>query len=868
MQKLFTYLLLLFLWTFTIEKTVFAQTTAPAIEWAKCYGGSGFDYAYDIKQTIDGGYIVAGETFSNDGDVNSNHGSGDYWIVKLGALGNIEWQKCLGGSNYEVANSIQQTTDGGYIVAGETYSNDGDVTGNHGYNDYWIVKLGALGNIEWQKCLGGSGYDYAYSIQQTTDGGYIVAGHSNSNNGDVSGNHGNPDYWIVKLDALGNIEWQKCLGGSASDYAYSIQQTTDGGYIVAGHSNSNNGDVSGNHGNTDCWIVKLNTLGNIEWQKCLGGSLGEIAYSIQQTINGGYIVAGQTTSNDSDVNGNNGSSDYWIVKLDDSGNIEWQKCLGGSDAEYATSIQQTTDGGYIITGRTDSNDGDANGNNGSGDYWIVKLDDSGSIEWQKCLGGPSIEDATAIQQTMDGGYIVAGRAGSNNGYVNGNHGSSDFWIVKLGVAPCTPTINITASANNICANTGVTFTATTTNGGLNPTYQWKINGNNVGTNSNTYTTSSLNNNDTVICILTSNATCAFITTARDTIVMSVTPNVTPAISITANNTTICKDTNVVFTATPINGGTNPSYQWLLNGNNVGGNASTYSNAHLTNGDIVSCILTSNLSCVTNATANSNNVTITVHPNIVPTIHITTNDSIICKGDNVYFTSSTTHAGTSPSYQWTINNNNAGNHQNTFSTNSLDNNDAVRCTIISSLPCTVPASSNIIKITADEIPTLTTIPDTTIFSGSSVQLNANSTGNITSYLWTPNYKLSANNIISPIATPLATTIYNLKVTTQGGCIANDKTIITVLEKIVVPNAFSPNGDGVNDIWEIPGLSSFTNCTVDVFNRNGHIIFHSKGYSTPWNGSYNNKPVPIGTYYYIINTHNKLVPVLSGSVTILR
>jgi hypothetical protein len=175
----------------------------------------------------------------------------------------IEWQKCLGGSDIDQALSVQQTSDGGYIVGGRSNSIDGDVTGNHGDYDAWIVKLDTIGNMEWQKSLGGSDNDGASSIQQTFDGGYIVAGYSVSNDGDVTGNHGEGDCWIVKLDKRGNIEWQKFLGGSSSDNANSINQTSDGDYIVAGDSFSNNGDVTGNHdvarnqGYPDLWVIKL-----------------------------------------------------------------------------------------------------------------------------------------------------------------------------------------------------------------------------------------------------------------------------------------------------------------------------------------------------------------------------------------------------------------------------------------------------------------------------------------------------------------------------------------------------------------------------------------------------------------------------------
>jgi len=401
------------------------------IQWQKCLGGSNGEQASSIIQTTDGGYIVAGFTASVDGDVLGNHGGLDAWVVKLDKIGNLQWQKCLGGTLADYAKSIQQTTDGGYILAGWTTSNDGDVSGNNGGEDAWVVKLDTVGNIQWQKCLGGSSADEAYSIQQTTDSGYIVAGLTHSNDGDVTGNNGGNDVWVVKLDVVGNIQWQKCLGGIADERAYCIQQTTDSGYILTGWTSSNSGDVTGNHGGGDVWVVKLDVVGNIQWQKCLGGSSEEIAYSIQQTTDGGYILAGRSLSIDGDVFGNHGGYDAWVVKLDTVGNIQWQKCLGGSHFEQAYSIQQTMDGGYIVGSWTQSNNGDVFGNNGGYDMWLVKLDTIGNIQWQKCLGGGNMDYLGSVQQTNDGGYIVAGRTHSDDGDVSGNHGYFDFWVVKV-----------------------------------------------------------------------------------------------------------------------------------------------------------------------------------------------------------------------------------------------------------------------------------------------------------------------------------------------------------------------------------------------------------------------------------------------------
>ncbi len=415
--------------------SIYLTAQAPSIEWQKSLGGTGDEEAKAIQQTTDGGYVVAGYSKSINGDVTGNHGgSYDYWVVKLDSAGTIAWQKSIGGTASDGAYFIQQTTDGGYVVAGSSISNDGDVTGNHGSNDYWVVKLDSTGTIEWQKSLGGTTSDIANSIQQTSDYGYVVAGHSYSINGDVTDNHGNMDYWVVKLDSTGAISWQKSLGGTGYDDATSIQQTIDGGYIVAGQSSSTDGDVTGNHGDWDYWVVKLDNTGAISWQKSFGGSGADLGQSIQQTIDGGYVVAGRSSSTDGDVTGNHGDWDYWVVKLDNTGAISWQKSFGGSGADLGQSIQQTIDGGYVVAGWSNSINGDVVGNQGSYDYWVVKLSSTGDINWQKSIGGTRSDYAESIQQTTDGEYVVAGWSYSINGDVTNNHGGVDYWVVKLSSA--------------------------------------------------------------------------------------------------------------------------------------------------------------------------------------------------------------------------------------------------------------------------------------------------------------------------------------------------------------------------------------------------------------------------------------------------
>lgn len=424
MNKKFTLLLIL---SFT-----FLYAQPPIIGWQKCMGGSNGETAEFIKQTPDGGYIMTGESASSDGDLTLNHGGTDYWIVKFNAFGTIEWQKSLGGTASDTSKFIQLTPDGGYIVCGQTYSNDGDVSGNHNFWDSWVIKLSATGTVEWKKTYGGPGSDDTTRIKSTADGGYIMVGECETNGGDVTGNHGQLDFWIVKINASGNIQWQKSLGGTNNESASDIQVTADGGYIVSGFSFSINGDVTGNHGDVDSWIVKLSSSGALQWQKTYGGSGREYANSIRNTNDGGYIVTGRTASTDGDVTANHGGNDYWVIKLNATGNIQWQKTFGGSGEDISRQIENTADGGYVITGYSNSADGDVTGNHGDYDYWIIKLDAAGNLQWQKSVGGTGSDKAYALAIDFNGDYMVAGRTTSNDDDITGSHGGiSDCWIVKL-----------------------------------------------------------------------------------------------------------------------------------------------------------------------------------------------------------------------------------------------------------------------------------------------------------------------------------------------------------------------------------------------------------------------------------------------------
>lgn len=454
-----------------VLSTVFtnsALSQVPGIEWQKSYGGGTTEDGFTIIQTFDGGYMIVGRSNSFDGDVTGNHGNFDVWLVKTSSSGAIEWQKSIGGSGLDHAFSVVQTPDSGYTVGGSTSSNDGDVTGNHGLNDCWVVKLSPSGVIQWQKCYGGSGNDIGISLQHTTDGGYVVGGYSSSLNGDVTGNHGANDYWVVKIDATGTLQWQKSYGGTANDYSNKIQQTADGGYVVTGVSNSSDGDVTNHHGSADIWVVKISTLGVIQWQKSLGGTLTEGGPDVIQTTTGDYVVAGYTSSSDGDVTSIHGASDNWVVRLSSLGTIVWQKTMGGTGTERAFSLLQSADGGFMVAGYSDSHDGDVTENKGNLDYWLVKLTTSGTIEWQKSLGGTDGDAANCIKQTADGGYILVGHSLSGDGDATLNHGDYDYWVVKLKSLVAVPQLSHTSE---ITISPNPTTNTLTISGAENATIQ-------------------------------------------------------------------------------------------------------------------------------------------------------------------------------------------------------------------------------------------------------------------------------------------------------------------------------------------------------------------------------------------------------------
>ncbi|MFB6258896.1 MAG: T9SS type A sorting domain-containing protein [Flavobacteriales bacterium] len=408
-----------------LDLSIFAQV--PPIKWQDNFGGSNDEIIArwcGPEPTQDGGYIFGGHTKSSDGDVTINKGGLDYWILKLDSLGAVEWQRTYGGSNKEKLRGVEQTDDGGFIIAGFSTSSDGDVSGNKGGKDYWILKLDPSGNIEWEQNYGGSNKDNPYSIEQTLDGGFVAAGISASSNGDVSSNNGGDDYWVLKLDPNGNIQWESSFGTSNSERAFSVDQTSDSGYAVGGWTDKS--------GNNDYWVLRLDKMGNLQWDKTFGGGGHDRMRSVRSLSDGGFFLLGSSRSSGGDVSDNYGSRDIWAVKLNSSGGIQWESNYGGTSDDRGFSVDECSDGGYFVTGLSKSSDKDVGANKGSRDLWAFKLDSTGSIEWESNFGGTSGEHNGAGSEVADGEYVMACHTGSNDGDIDQNEGARDLWIVRIG----------------------------------------------------------------------------------------------------------------------------------------------------------------------------------------------------------------------------------------------------------------------------------------------------------------------------------------------------------------------------------------------------------------------------------------------------
>jgi len=388
---------------------ILGLSTNAQIEFQKTYGGASYDYGFCAQQTTDGGYIVAGST--------NSYGAGGYdiYLIKTNAAGDTLWTKTYGGAATDWVNSVKQTADGGYIITGYVHSFGA------GGADVYLIKTNAAGDTLWSKTFGGVMDDYGYVALQTFDGGYIVSARAKSFGA------GNTDVYLIKTNPNGDTTWTKTYGGGGADAGYAIQQTLDSGYIIAGTT------ASFGAGGNDIYLIKTNSSGDTLWSRTYGGTGDDQGFGVQQTTDGGYIVAGMTTSYGT------GSYDVVLIKTNSMGDTLWSKTYGGGGDDEGWGVQQTTDGGYIVTGYTSSFGA------GGYDVYLIKTNSSGTAIWSKAYGGTGNDYGNSVQQTTDRGYIITGQTNSFGA------GGGDVYLIKtdsLGASGCNQ--NNAATVTSSC----------------------------------------------------------------------------------------------------------------------------------------------------------------------------------------------------------------------------------------------------------------------------------------------------------------------------------------------------------------------------------------------------------------------------------
>ncbi|MBC8032962.1 MAG: gliding motility-associated C-terminal domain-containing protein [Chitinophagaceae bacterium] len=609
--------------------------------------------------------------------------------ISLAQLPAKQWSRKYGGSAVDIPYSIKCTSDGGTIVAGYTESKNGDVSRqpSRDYWDLWLLKLDRCGNRQWERSFGGTGYESARDVEQTADGGFIVLGETNSTDGGViAGYGGTKDIWLLKLNGDGNVSWQKRYGGNGLDIGNHIRILDNGNYLIAASSSSNDGDITGNHGTggyTDGVLLEINAAGAMVWSKCYGGSKNDELLDLE-IIDGRLYVAGYANSTDGDIPPSQKNYDVWLLALDSKGNKIYSKVYGGSQNDVAYAMSRGNDNSLTLAGYTTSSDGDVSGARGSQDFWVVNINTAGTLKWQKVLGGSEPDYAATILTDSDGGYLVGGISYSSDGDISNALGNGDYWLVKLDAAG-------------------------------NASWEKNMGG---GRNDNLRSIAYQPRLKEYYLAGDSESGGGDFTGGRGEADFAVTKLKNPELIV--KDSTVCNPAE--FAAAPV----------------------TFVD--------------------------------------------------VCGYDSAIIS-------------------------------------------FKAVPLTQPfAGMN---------------RSDTIFEGGSLQLSNTANGNI---VWNSDPTLSCSKCEEPIASPKVTTVYTAT-NSIDNCSTYDQFTLVVLKDAVVhiPNAFTPNGDGKNDLFGPLGKVP-EGFQMQIFNRYGQLVFRSTSIDDRWNGKRNGEVQPNGTFVYIITYKN--------------
>lgn len=762
------FLLYFLLW----GNTGFAQLT---IEWDRTFGGSAWEELNGSVLTNDNGYLFCGTTFSNISfDVSEpNRGIGDFWIIKTDTAGTKLWDRRYGGNGWDRLWAVINTSDGGYLLGGESDSNAGD--GNDeksedsmGGLDYWIVKIDDQGNYEWDETIGGTGQDTLFGLAETNDG-YILAGFSGSQpSGDKTApNYGNADYWIVKIDKNDRtVLWDKTFGGNARDQLFSMKMAHDNGIILGGSSSSDPTLTASSGGNklspfyglNDMWLVKLDQNGDLQWEQTYGGDGEETIQNILLTSDGGYLLTGQSSStpdpSTTKLSPNFGHWDYYVVKVDGQGNLEWENTFGGEGTDLAYSAIENGIGNYLICGVSGSMPGSGGGNktspligNTANDFWMVYLTPDGQeVIWDMSFGGNSIDSPPNLHLAHNGGYIFGGHSSSNSSPTKSENskGLNDFYIVKT--------------------------------------------------------------------------TCPIFLEVDDII-----------------NTCADEVINLDVTIEQC-----PNCEYIWNDGYQGPNR-TLPNDKLTQEYTVTAIHEDGCTI-------SDNFVVELAP--IPERFVLDKFPISCFGESDAAISVMGVEGGTPPFRYKMNGAKFTEPTDFFELGPGD----YYLSVIDTNEC---SQDTMISIIQPEEPLVLLPDDFTLDWGDSVQIQALVNPAVKRFEWSLNDFLSCDDCLEPYVSPLQTSSIRITVEDENGCENSDDLTIKVVKNLAVyvPNAFSPNGDGQNDYISIYGNKTVRNIkTFKIFDRWGQLMFENNDFppnveNAGWDGKFNGKFRKPGVFVYL-------------------
>lgn len=883
---------------------------APVKLWDKSFGGDKDDLLTSMIPTTDGNFLLFGNSlsgvssdkseplrFNNPYDIST-----DYWLVKMTPGGSKIWDKTLGGDDGEAISSVFQTPDGGYLLIGYSLSNiSGDKTlPSKGNFDFWIVKINATGVKQWEKVIGGNAEDGVYTAIPTTDGGYLLGGYSKSGiSGDkTQANRGDKDYWLVKIDAAGNKIWDKTMGGVYIDFIRTIIETPDGGLLLCGNSESqkSNDKVSSNYGSYDYWVVKTDGSGNLQWEKSYGGADKEDLYTAFKLPGGGYMLAGTSASG---VSGNKtavnkGKSDFWLVTIDELGSILGDSSIGGNDDDILRVAQIDKDGGFIFAGSSWSGaTGDKSqtrvGTYG-GDYWIVKTDASGKKIWDKRIGGDDDDIVTSVLRTTDDGYLLGGysfssQSGDKTEY---SKGSRDYWVVKLAPPNIITTGPLTSNALCAGGQLSINYSASGVYNGTNtflaqlsnaagsfaaPINIGIITSNNLsGTIDATIPTNTLAGSGYRIRVISSNLATIGSDNGTD-----ITINQPPSIIIT--DASVCESGNLTLNPAPV---ANASYTWK------GPNSFEAFTQQININDIKSSQGgVYKLSVTVDGCSTTKDVTVTVNPQ---PLAVAGNSQTICRGDGyaVYLGAATPVSGNV--YSWTSLP--AGFSANTsYVPVKPDLTTTYIVTETNSYGCSKTNQATITVKPSPAIPYITPkISNATFCQGDSLVLTASGTDEHQWYLYRGSYygETNATLIVK------SSGVYYVRVT-KDGCSAFSDDYVTVkvnpvpeMPTITVSGNVLTSSSPTNNQWLLNGVAisnatqrtytalSSGNYTVQVTQNGCQATSAAYNFTVTsivdpavWNGEVKIFPNPVVQTLFISNDGNRklncrLIDVLGRKV----